>query len=223
MRKILLKYVLLFLSLLCLEYFVLLSFCSDKDTEQDTAVIIVDRIHKLEKDKQLLKVYIQTIMDDVSLKLGTISKEIIADAIIRVTIKVFPDLDQRLDYVTIVAIESGFNQEARSSKGAIGLAQVLPKYAKEFLSYCNASLYSEKELELAEINLLAGACFYRELIKRTGSTKLALAAYNAGLNSGTVRSLLHLQADGNKETAWYLAKHSYLLERTLSKINTLGE
>ena len=72
---------------------------------------------------------------------------------------------------SVARAESGFHQDARSVKGAIGLMQLMPATA----------LALGVDAKLAEQNAQGGAKFLRELLLRyRGDAALALAAYNAG-------------------------------------------
>ncbi len=76
----------------------------------------------------------------------------------------------------VALVESGFNARARSSKGAQGLMQLMPRTAAQ---------YGVTNLHDPYQNLSAGAKHLRELLDRyDGDVTLALAAYNAG--SGAV-------------------------------------
>jgi soluble lytic murein transglycosylase-like protein len=66
--------------------------------------------------------------------------------------------------------ESRFNPAARSHAGAQGLFQLMPGTAK-------ALALSET---VPESNVLGGARYLREMLRRFGSLDLALSAYNAG-------------------------------------------
>ena len=75
----------------------------------------------------------------------------------------------------VIEVESGFNAKALSSKGAIGLMQVMPTTASRYGQY---DLYSPEE------NLAVGARYLRDLIVLfKGDIRLAVAAYNAGENA----------------------------------------
>jgi soluble lytic murein transglycosylase-like protein len=72
----------------------------------------------------------------------------------------------------VIVVESGFNERARSKKGAMGLMQLMPATARQ---YGASNAYDPKE------NVHAGAKYLRSLLDRYGkNVKLALAAYNAG-------------------------------------------
>lgn len=76
------------------------------------------------------------------------------------------------DFVRSVAkVESGFRQNVVSSKGAIGLMQLMPPTASDL----------HVDPFKADENALAGARYLRTLLLRYhGNSALALAAYNAG-------------------------------------------
>jgi len=70
----------------------------------------------------------------------------------------------------LVQQESAWNQGAKSHKGAIGLAQLMPRTAQ----YLGVNPYDAYE------NLDGGARYLAEQYRKFGSWRLALAAYNAG-------------------------------------------
>ncbi|MDP1674712.1 MAG: lytic transglycosylase domain-containing protein [Burkholderiales bacterium] len=73
----------------------------------------------------------------------------------------------------IIAVESGYNPEARSPKGAIGLMQLMPATASRFGVTDPASS--------PEANLRAGTRYLRYLMQLfDDQLELVLAAYNAG-------------------------------------------
>lgn len=73
----------------------------------------------------------------------------------------------------LVQVESNYEPRARSSKGAMGLMQLMPSVAKE---YRVRNAYDPKA------NLEAGVQKLKTLLEKYGSQglKMALAAYNAG-------------------------------------------
>ncbi|HYD96972.1 MAG TPA: lytic transglycosylase domain-containing protein [Noviherbaspirillum sp.] len=75
----------------------------------------------------------------------------------------------------IIEVESGFNAQARSPKGAVGLMQVMP---------ATAARYGRFDLYSPEQNLDVGARYLRDLLALfNGNVRLAVAAYNAGENA----------------------------------------
>jgi soluble lytic murein transglycosylase-like protein len=72
----------------------------------------------------------------------------------------------------VIVVESGFNERARSSKGARGLMQLMPATARQ---YGARNAYDPTQ------NIHAGARYLRSLLTRyKEDMELALAAYNAG-------------------------------------------
>ena len=84
------------------------------------------------------------------------------------------NLDQAL-LKAVIHVESGFNPQAVSSAGAVGLMQLMPATAKR---YGAEDRYNPVE------NIQAGARYLHDLISRyNDNLPLALAAYNAGENA----------------------------------------
>jgi hypothetical protein len=75
----------------------------------------------------------------------------------------------------VLRVESGAKQRARSSKGAMGLMQIMPKTWTELRARCGlgADPFDPRD------NILAGAAYIRELYDRYGAPGF-LAAYNSG-------------------------------------------
>jgi hypothetical protein len=72
----------------------------------------------------------------------------------------------------VVQVESGFNPDARSPKGALGLMQLMPATARRF---------GVKNPFNPVENVRAGVAYLRQLLDRyKNNEELALAAYNAG-------------------------------------------
>ena len=78
---------------------------------------------------------------------------------------------------SLINIESHFNKNAISSKGAVGLMQVMPTTAKGI-----SKDVGKQEFDLfdAQDNIEFGVCYFAQLQDRFGDLHLALCAYNAG-------------------------------------------
>ena len=70
----------------------------------------------------------------------------------------------------VIQVESGYQPDARSRKGAIGLMQLMPETARQFAV---ADPYEPRS------NIEGGVKYLRSLLDRF-EVPLALAAYNAG-------------------------------------------
>jgi hypothetical protein len=101
-------------------------------------------------------------------RLMAVPDDALAEAIDRHAIA--RDLEPRL-VQALVQVESGYNRNARSNKGAIGLMQLMPGTASDL---------AVSDPWDAEQNLRGGTSYLRQMIDRFGGLELALAAYNAG-------------------------------------------
>jgi soluble lytic murein transglycosylase-like protein len=76
----------------------------------------------------------------------------------------------------VIFVESGYNPEARSVKGAVGLMQVMPDTAMRY-GVPNPG-------KSPEVNLKAGTLYLKDLMQQFDNRlDLVLAAYNAGENA----------------------------------------
>lgn len=85
----------------------------------------------------------------------------------------------------LIAAESGFNAQAISPKGALGLMQLMPATAARYGVHAdkkpNGSLTQQQKLFDPQTNIAAGSRYLRDLLNLfKGRLDLALAAYNAG-------------------------------------------
>ena len=72
--------------------------------------------------------------------------------------------------LSIARTESGFNHNARSRHGAVGVFQLMPSTARRM----GLNPYSLSD------NIKGGIMYYKSMYKMFGSVELAFAAYNAG-------------------------------------------
>lgn len=80
----------------------------------------------------------------------------------------------------IIAVESGYQRNAVSPRGATGLMQITPETASRYATPADAARLIEPR-----INIHTGARMLADLLRRFRSIDVALAAWNAG--EGTVR------------------------------------
>lgn len=125
-------------------------------------------------------------------------------------------IDENLVYAVIKA-ESNFDPNAKSSKNAIGLMQLMETTAKDIIKKVDIQILDEKiqdELQNAEININLGTKYLSMLLERYQNIEIALTAYNAGI--GTVDNWIEkgiIKSDGSdiekipyKETNNYVRK-----------------
>jgi len=81
----------------------------------------------------------------------------------------------------LIATESGFNTQAVSHKGAVGLMQLIPPTAERYGVRATKDSTVHKKLTDPKINIRAGSSYLSDLIAMfPGQLELAVAAYNAG-------------------------------------------
>ncbi|MBI4984161.1 MAG: transglycosylase SLT domain-containing protein [Rhodocyclales bacterium] len=80
--------------------------------------------------------------------------------------------------LAVIAIESGFNPAAESSRGAKGLMQVRAKFHME-----KVALHGDEEILLdPQANIRVGTQILREYLRRFGATEAALQMYGGATN-----------------------------------------
>jgi soluble lytic murein transglycosylase-like protein len=90
------------------------------------------------------------------------------------------DLDPAL-LKAVMAAESGFNPNAVSPKGAVGLMQIMPATAERYGVQGDRKRSIEQKLADPKINIRLGARYLRDLHKMFPTRpELVIASYNAG-------------------------------------------
>lgn len=171
-----------------------------------------------------LSEYTLKMMDKCGIaKTSPLKKDLLVKQIVRVSEERLTDRAAQEAFVTLICIESKFNQAAKSPVGATGLTQVMPKYIKDFASLCSVEISPEDAYD-PEINLILGACYFNSLLKDediSGNVGLALGAYNAGKYGDTFKKLTKMQAINN-ETANYISKFLVLREAMDRDLNVVS-
>ncbi len=81
----------------------------------------------------------------------------------------------------VIAAESGFNPQAVSPKGAIGLMQVIPDTGARYGVTGDARRTAAQKLADPKTNITTGVRYLSDLLRMfSGNLELVLAAYNAG-------------------------------------------
>ena len=80
---------------------------------------------------------------------------------------------------SVIRVESGFDESAVSSKGAIGLMQLTPSTFEWLLTKTKETL-SKEALYSPNVNIKYGTYYLRYLYVQFSDWDMALAAYNAG-------------------------------------------
>jgi len=89
------------------------------------------------------------------------------------------NLDWRL-IVSIIKVESGFDPNARSKEGAVGLMQLMPSAAQEAATDLGVSYEGFQDLYDFRRNIRLGITYLSALQQRFGNLEKAIRAYNIG-------------------------------------------
>jgi soluble lytic murein transglycosylase len=93
--------------------------------------------------------------------------------------------DRRLDpfvVAALVAQESTFQADIRSSANAWGLMQILPSTGRRYAPRVGVRPFSTARLTDPEVNVRIGTAYFADLVEQFDDVASALAAYNAGEN-----------------------------------------
>jgi len=93
---------------------------------------------------------------------------------------------RKLDSAWVLAMlrqESAFVADARSSAGALGLMQLMPRTARSVARRLNTRVGNERDILGVDLNIRLGTHYLRSVLDELGNNPvLATAAYNAGPN-----------------------------------------
>lgn len=125
------------------------------------------------------------------------------------------------ELVWMAEVESGFNPQARSPAGAVGLFQIMPATAKRF----DLSLWPRDQRLQPAPSARAAARYLKLLYERFHDWPLAIAAYNCG--EGTVQKRLdRYKANGFDQIAPHLPAETQMyvprVEATIMRRENTG-
>lgn len=95
--------------------------------------------------------------------------------------------------LAVIRIESAFDVNAQSNKGAVGLMQLLPSTAQEIAQELRIDWPGESILRNPSANIEMGTYYLTKLIGQFNDLSVALAAYNHG--PGRIVELSEAKAD----------------------------
>jgi len=159
--------------------------------------------------------HILATMDVVKAPLSPVVRLTTAQLLVGIANNIFTNLEQKKQWVTLLSIESRFDQSAESPAGAIGIGQLMPQFVQTFAGHCGIKGIKVEDIRDRVVNATLSACLFRHLIENVegNSVHLALSAYNAGFESKTYKDLKNLR-NINPETANYITRFSYVSETT---------
>ena len=93
------------------------------------------------------------------------------------------DMDENLIYA-VIRTESGFDENAESHAGAVGLMQLMPDTFSWLQEHKDGQvIYTDEALRIPEINIRYGTYYLSYLKELYGDIPTAVAAYNAGASA----------------------------------------
>lgn len=150
-----------------------------------------------------------------NLKLSEARRQILARSIVKVANDVYESVDHKKAFIAVIAIESGFQKYAQSPTGPKGLSQVARAAFKEGLALCGIPSANEDDVWDADINLYAGACYFRNLLEKNNNDPyIAIVAYNKGPNSESIKTYTKNGNLDDVEALKYIAKFNFLKRTT---------
>jgi soluble lytic murein transglycosylase-like protein len=186
----------------------------------------VGKIKSDEEYNNSLGQYILNLMHNTSAgaQLSQARKQILTKSIVRVANDVFAQTEHKHAFAVVLSIESEFMKYAHSSTGPRGLSQVAKAAFLEGLKYCGIENVKDDDIWETDINLYAGACYFRNLIERfDGDPMQAIAiAYNQGPNSKDAKTYSKSGRADNIEGLKYIARFTYLTKTVTDKIPQKG-
>ncbi len=133
-------------------------------------------------------------------------RKLLAGMLTQIATEMFTERRHQEFWIALIGVESRYESGAKSSAGAVGLGQLIPKFATGFGASCGLAEITAADIADDYTNAFLSACQFKTLIEQfDGNIPLALAGYNSGSASSSVKNL---KAGGVPvtETAGYLSK-----------------
>lgn len=194
---------------------------ADESMELRKLQEIVKKEQERVSNKKALTEFTLTVMDmEPKTKASLAKRAAIAEKIAEFTLNGLPNQDSREHYISMIKIESNFENAARSPVGAQGIGQIMPGTFNGTMVKLNTGIKSE-DIHNEDINLMVGVFYFNELLlQQKGNPRLASIAYNGG---GRTAEKFKKLVDINKETANYSLKADHVKETTRSTIISKSE
>lgn len=143
-------------------------------------------------------------------------KLVLARSIVRVANDIFDTLEQRKAFVIAIDIESGFQRFAQSPTGPKGLTQVARATFHEAMADCGVENLVDEDVWDTDLNLYAGACYFRKMIELAPEHDPGLATvfYNQGPFDASAKTFAKTGNLDKLEPLKYIAKFSFLNKTT---------
>lgn len=174
-----------------------------------------------ESNKKALIEFTLTVMDmEPKTKSSLAKRSAIAEKLANFTLKGLPNQDSREQYISMVKLESNFDNTSKSPVGAQGIGQIMPATFNGTMAKLDIGIKSE-DIFNEDINLMVGIFYFNELlVQQKGNPRLASIAYNGG--SKTAEKFKKL-VDINQESANYALKTEHVKETTRATVLSKSE
>ena len=150
------------------------------------------KIKELRADNWRLQtnVTVRDFLDQARLRLPKNTVDDIANSVYKASTRysVPPEM-----ILAVIRIESAFDVNAQSNKGAVGLMQILPSTAQEIAQELRMDWRGEQILRDPSANIEMGTYYLTKLIGQFSDLSVALAAYNHG--PGRIAELAEANAE----------------------------
>lgn len=160
------------------------------------------------KQKEALLSFTYKVMElSPKSKLSQAKKEILAQKIVNIVQDNINGVDAQEQYISMLKIESAFDNSRSSPVGAIGLAQIMPATFKKAIEDCNIDATID-DIHNEDINITVGACYFSLLLdENDNNPRLSSLAYNGGAR--VVEKFKKL-GDVNQESSNYALKVEHI-------------
>ncbi|CDF58134.1 lytic transglycosylase domain-containing protein [Thermobrachium celere] len=121
------------------------------------------------------------------------------------------NLDPMLVFA-VIKVESNFDKNAVSNKGAVGLMQIKPSTAEYISNLLKDDSFDKSKLFDPDLNIRYGCFYLKKMIEMyNGDIDVALMAYNAGCGNvnkwlDNAKGKLDIEDIPFNETKWYVKK-----------------
>jgi hypothetical protein len=158
--------------------------------------------------------HVKKAIDVSGTRISEAEKLLIAQMLTQIAEQTFSDRGHQEYWISLIGVESAYDQRLKSPVGATGLGQLMPKFYKDLAASCGIEGLSDDTINDRFINATISACHFKHLIEESnGVISLALVGYNAGLYSPSFK---RANAGGVpvEETAGYVTKIQIAKEKT---------
>ena len=183
-----------------------------------------DKLDKLETDEVQRKALVEftlTAMDmEPKSRISQAKKTALAEKLARAVVQALPTLDSREQYISMVKIESNFENSARSPVGATGIGQIMPATFNGTIKKMDIDARPE-DITNEDVNLAVGAFYFNELLnEQKGNPRLASIAYNGG---GRTAEKFKKMVDINPESSNYALKTEHVKDTVRDTIKNAAD